>query len=213
MSSSNTATVNITSSLPKIPLLYIVSAILLCLCFLLPSIFWTESSRPGPKYIVRPKELDPFGDSVYRQESYYDRLEPGTECKPKSVFSSELFQTPALTNMALEKEAKRMAAEFEYSKDDLNKGVKEFIAEMKEGLEKHGTHLSQIPTYVTAVPNGTEKVSTTRRGKTLLTATGYISGRRPWWNQLPRLLHHPSRRPHLLFDPIQSRCATDTDGN
>ena len=94
---------------------------------------------------------------MYRQESYYEQLEPGTECKPKSVFSSDLFQTPALTNMALEQEAKRMAAEFEYSKDDLNKGVKEFIAEMKEGLEKQGTHLSQIPTYVTSVPNGTEK--------------------------------------------------------
>lgn len=29
----------------------------------------------------------------------------------------------------------------------------------EEGLENHGTELSQIPTYVTAVPNGTEKVS------------------------------------------------------
>lgn len=29
-----------------------------------------------------------------------------------------------------------------------------------EGLEKKGTELSQIPTYVTAVPNGTEKVHT-----------------------------------------------------
>jgi hexokinase len=28
-----------------------------------------------------------------------------------------------------------------------------------EGLQKDGTSLSQIPTYVTAVPNGTEKVS------------------------------------------------------
>lgn len=28
----------------------------------------------------------------------------------------------------------------------------------EEGLENHGTELSQIPTYVTAVPNGTEKV-------------------------------------------------------
>lgn len=27
-----------------------------------------------------------------------------------------------------------------------------------EGLEKDGTSLSQIPTYVTGVPNGTEKV-------------------------------------------------------
>jgi hexokinase len=28
-----------------------------------------------------------------------------------------------------------------------------------EGLQKSGTTMSQIPTYVTAVPNGTEKVS------------------------------------------------------
>jgi len=27
-----------------------------------------------------------------------------------------------------------------------------------EGLEKNATTMSQIPTYVTAVPNGTEKV-------------------------------------------------------
>ena len=60
--------------------------------------------------------------------------------------------------MDLEKEAKRMAAEFEYSKDALNKGVKHFIKEMREGLEKSGGHISQIPTYVTSVPNGTEKV-------------------------------------------------------
>ncbi len=30
---------------------------------------------------------------------------------------------------------------------------------LAEGLENYGTSLSQIPTYVTAVPNGTEKVS------------------------------------------------------
>lgn len=160
MSSSDAATRNSSSSLStsRASLVYIFSALVLCLCFLVPFIFRTESSRPGPRYIVKQKELDPFGDSVYRQESYYEQLEPGTECKPKSVFSSQLVQTPALTNMALEQEAKRMAAEFDFSKDDLNKGVKEFIAEMHEGLEKQGTTLSQIPTYVTAVPNGTEKV-------------------------------------------------------
>lgn len=27
-----------------------------------------------------------------------------------------------------------------------------------EGLEKSGTQMSQIPSYVTSVPNGTEKV-------------------------------------------------------
>lgn len=119
----------------------------------------TEKPPTGPKYIIKQKVLDPFGDSVYRQEAYYEDLEPGTQCKPKSVFSSELYQTPTLHNMDLEQEAKRMAAEFEFSKDALNKGVKHFIQEMREGLEQSGTHISQIPTYVTSVPNGTEKVS------------------------------------------------------
>jgi hexokinase len=54
--------------------------------------------------------------------------------------------------------AKKVAAEFEYTPEAVNKGVKEFIAEMEEGLQKQGTFMSQIPTYVTAVPNGTEKV-------------------------------------------------------
>lgn len=102
--------------------------------------------------------LSPFGDSVYRQEAYYDRLEPGTQCKPKPLFSPDLPTTHALTNMALEAEAKRIVAQFEYTAEDVNKGVQEFIREMDEGLEKQGTPLSQIPTYVTSVPNGTEKV-------------------------------------------------------
>lgn len=60
--------------------------------------------------------------------------------------------------MALAEEAKRIAAEFEYPTDELEKGVKEFMKQMDEGLEKQGTTMSQIPSYVTAVPNGTEKV-------------------------------------------------------
>ncbi|KXL42246.1 hypothetical protein M433DRAFT_140924 [Acidomyces richmondensis BFW] len=59
--------------------------------------------------------------------------------------------------MALAAAAERVAAEFEYTKEDVNRGVQEFIREIDEGLEKQGTTLSQIPTYVTSVPNGTEK--------------------------------------------------------
>ncbi|KAK4913113.1 glucokinase [Elasticomyces elasticus] len=58
--------------------------------------------------------------------------------------------------MALKAEAQRMAAEFEFSRESLNNAVRKFAEEMTEGLEKQGTHMSQIPTYVTAVPNGTE---------------------------------------------------------
>lgn len=87
--------------------------------------------------------------------------------------------------MSLLEEAKRVAAEFEYTDDEVRKGVKHFIHQMStlpslcasyypvvrveqwdnrltsiadEGLAKNGSTMSQIPTYVTAVPNGTEKV-------------------------------------------------------
>ncbi|MCJ1379797.1 glucokinase [Xylographa soralifera] len=59
--------------------------------------------------------------------------------------------------MSLMDEARQVAAEFEFSAEAVNKGVKEFIKEMDEGLQKVGATMSQIPTYVTAVPNGTEK--------------------------------------------------------
>ena len=102
--------------------------------------------------------LSPFGDSIARQEAYYEQLEPGTQCRPKSVFSEELPLSRAPTNMALAEEVKRITTEFEYTAEDVNRGVKEFIREMEEGLSKQGTTLSQIPTYVTSVPTGTEKV-------------------------------------------------------
>ena len=106
----------------------------------------------------RDRAYSPFGDSVRRQEAYYEQLEPGTQCRPKSVFDPQLPYSRAPTNMALHDEVKRMAAEFDYPAEEINKGVKEFIREMEEGLEKQGTTMSQIPTYVTATPNGTEKV-------------------------------------------------------
>ncbi|KAG5923956.1 hypothetical protein E4U61_002122 [Claviceps capensis] len=59
--------------------------------------------------------------------------------------------------MALADETKRVISQFEFSDAHVNKHVEEFLAQMKEGLEKDGTSLSQIPTYVTGVPNGTEK--------------------------------------------------------
>jgi hypothetical protein len=60
--------------------------------------------------------------------------------------------------MPLIDDAKKVAAQFDYSAEDVNKGVKAFIEQMDEGLGKSAAMMSQIPTYVTAVPNGTEKV-------------------------------------------------------
>ncbi|KAG5958549.1 hypothetical protein E4U57_001256 [Claviceps arundinis] len=59
--------------------------------------------------------------------------------------------------MALADETKRVISQFEFSDAHVNKHVEEFLVQMKEGLENDGTSLSQIPTYVTGVPNGTEK--------------------------------------------------------
>ncbi|KAG9185347.1 hexokinase [Alternaria panax] len=67
------------------------------------------------------------------------------------------FNTQHKRSMTLADQAKRVAAEFDFDDNAVNKAVKEFIREMDEGLEKTGTEMSQIPTYVTAVPNGTEK--------------------------------------------------------
>ncbi|EED19355.1 glucokinase GlkA, putative [Talaromyces stipitatus ATCC 10500] len=53
--------------------------------------------------------------------------------------------------------ALRVAREFDLPSDQVQRGVDEFLSQMAEGMAKNGTNLSQIPTYVTSVPNGTEK--------------------------------------------------------
>ncbi|KAJ5166140.1 Glucokinase [Penicillium canariense] len=58
---------------------------------------------------------------------------------------------------ALLDEAARIAREFDYPADQVNHGVTEYIKQSNEGLAQENTTLSQIPTFVTAVPNGTEK--------------------------------------------------------
>ncbi|GJC97545.1 hexokinase [Colletotrichum higginsianum] len=59
--------------------------------------------------------------------------------------------------MALEAETTRVVDQFELSDAYVNRAVKEFLGQMHDGLQKDGTSMSQIPTYVTGVPNGTEK--------------------------------------------------------
>ncbi|KAI4638317.1 hypothetical protein J4E93_010117 [Alternaria ventricosa] len=84
--------------------------------------------------------------------------EPSTCPKPEQqVEFVGTFNTQYKRSMTLADQAKRVAAEFDFDDNAVNKAVKEFIREMDEGLEKEGTEMSQIPTYVTAVPNGTEK--------------------------------------------------------
>jgi hypothetical protein len=54
-----------------------------------------------------------------------------------------------------------ISRDFDYSTEQVQCGVQEYIREMYEGLSQNGATLSQIPTYVTNVPNGTEKVCST----------------------------------------------------
>ncbi|KAK5807368.1 hypothetical protein VI817_001626 [Penicillium citrinum] len=63
--------------------------------------------------------------------------------------------------MSLVEEATRIAREFDYPAEQVQRGVSEYIRQLNEGLAKENTTLSQIPTFVTAVPNGTEKVRLT----------------------------------------------------
>ncbi|KAJ5092607.1 Hexokinase N-terminal [Penicillium alfredii] len=58
---------------------------------------------------------------------------------------------------ALIDEATRIAREFDYPADQVQRGVAEYIKQSNDGLAQEGTTLSQIPTFVTAVPNGSEK--------------------------------------------------------
>ncbi|CAG8983440.1 hypothetical protein HYALB_00000608 [Hymenoscyphus albidus] len=94
----------------------------------------------------------------YSGSTFSPRIEP-TTCENPPPFPTEppVSKPPISYRMALQAEAKRIAAEFDYSDAEVNKGVAEFIAQMNEGLEKNATTMSQIPTYVTGVPNGTEK--------------------------------------------------------
>ena len=80
--------------------------------------------------------------------------------------------------MSLLDQATRIARDFEYPAEQVQRGVKEYIRQSDEGLGKEGTTLSQIPTFVTAVPNGTEKVRrpSHRTGHCRLITTGSILG-------------------------------------
>ncbi|KAH7157547.1 hypothetical protein B0J13DRAFT_581666 [Dactylonectria estremocensis] len=59
--------------------------------------------------------------------------------------------------MALADETNRIVSEFDFTDADLNRHVQEFLRQMNEGLATDSSSLAQIPTYVTGVPNGTEK--------------------------------------------------------
>ncbi|KFY55384.1 hypothetical protein V496_07017, partial [Pseudogymnoascus sp. VKM F-4515 (FW-2607)] len=78
-------------------------------------------------------------------------------CESPHPFLLPTTDISQVGSMSLQEAAQRVAKEFDYTDDEVLKGGKHFIAQMQEGLLKDGTSMSQIPTYVTAIPNGTEK--------------------------------------------------------
>ncbi|PUU76333.1 hexokinase [Tuber borchii] len=59
--------------------------------------------------------------------------------------------------MSLAEKATKIAGELEYSPEQVREGVKEFLRLMDDGLQNDERDMTMIPTYVTNVPNGTEK--------------------------------------------------------
>ncbi|KJZ75896.1 Glucokinase [Hirsutella minnesotensis 3608] len=103
---------------------------------------------PLPISLLSAPPFLPFLHSV--------QLEPEPVCLNPAPFATVPPVSHPLT-MALADETTRVVSQFDFSDVQVNKHVQEFLRQMDEGLEKDGTSISQIPTYVTGVPNGTEK--------------------------------------------------------
>ncbi|TDZ35729.1 Glucokinase [Colletotrichum spinosum] len=54
-------------------------------------------------------------------------------------------------------QARKIAQEFEFPAEDVRRATAHFLKQLNEGLEKDGTFMCQIPSYVTKLPNGSEK--------------------------------------------------------
>ncbi|KAL0943344.1 glucokinase [Colletotrichum truncatum] len=54
-------------------------------------------------------------------------------------------------------QARTIAKEFEFLDNDVCRATTHFLKQLNEGLQKDGTSMCQIPSYVTKLPNGSEK--------------------------------------------------------
>ncbi|ODA83311.1 hypothetical protein RJ55_01824 [Drechmeria coniospora] len=124
-----------------------------------------------------PAPVDFFSHSFYHDRSrsrshhpYFSRppyvpaarLEPASDiCLKPTPFPFPISNIPLAAShpltMALAAETTRVVSLFDFSDADVNAHVQEFLRQMSEGLKRDGTSISQIPTYVTGVPDGTEK--------------------------------------------------------
>ncbi|KAF2097188.1 hexokinase [Rhizodiscina lignyota] len=53
-------------------------------------------------------------------------------------------------------QVKRIAEEFEVSRDNIGEATRYFVKQLNDGLKRDGAPMCQIPSYVTNLPNGTE---------------------------------------------------------
>ncbi|KAM0249019.1 hypothetical protein ACHAQJ_009226 [Trichoderma viride] len=58
--------------------------------------------------------------------------------------------------MGLAEHTSKIVSQFEFSDEELNRHVEEFLRQTDTGLKEEGSSISQIPSYVTGVPDGTE---------------------------------------------------------
>ncbi|KAF2719438.1 hypothetical protein K431DRAFT_305182 [Polychaeton citri CBS 116435] len=129
---------------------FAVLAVLSIQLFLLtPTYFPSLLPFTGRSQLRRPSICSP--PNPFPQDLVCPRPE-----QQQQHFLSKLFSSRDPRKMSLASAAARVAAEFEYPAEDVNRAVKAFIAQMDDGLKQKGATISQIPTYVTAVPNGTE---------------------------------------------------------
>lgn len=130
--------------------------IAILLQFLLPYLHNSREKTTihlDPQHICGVSPWSPFPDHWVCVDPHKHIKDERRSANTRSTFRNEI----RIKDMGLAEAAKKVAAEFDFTAEDVNKAVKEFLREMDEGLQKDGTHMSQIPTFVTAVPNGTEK--------------------------------------------------------
>lgn len=126
------------------PLVFLV--VLTLLLFLAPFLA-AHYLQPIPRIPLFTTKLSRF-PSIYLSPASIDELH--SQLAPA-------LSKPRHRTMVLSEAAKKVATEFLIPDEQVQKIVSEFISQLKEGLEKNATTMSQIPTYVTSVPNGTEK--------------------------------------------------------
>lgn len=104
--------------------------------------------------ILRPPVV-PVERSWEHATAYQGSREPPT-C-PNTVIFEEPLPVSRPHKMSLIEEAKRVAAEFEYSPDDVNRGVKAFMSQMRESKPLASLSLEMLRLLQTRVCKSQEQ--------------------------------------------------------